>query len=454
MNEYPEKVKERLNSILRDMSENSWLFVTNPGHDFTRQDVGKLSFEDTIRIILSMGKGTVSDELIDFFHMDADLIPTQSALIQRRHQLAPNAFEYLFNEFSSSFPETTHQFKGKSILAADGTHVVYSTNAQILEDYNKPRLTDHKGFNHMHLNGFVDVMSKVFLNVVIQPGQHPDERQALHTMLDRFDPDDPGKYIITADRGYESYDLVFHCECKKLFYVFRAKSPNSPRSLLSTFKNDLPDDKEEFDVTVKRFVTDKKTNIIKEQPDVYLYMNPNKNIPHFPDFLITNHLGYLSFRVLKIKTSETTHEYIITNLPETFDINDVKECYHWRWGIEIAFRYLKHAAGLLYFHSKIPEFVKQEIYASLILYNFGILLANEANAEKQRRDRQKTNKHLYHVDFSTALRTAAKYFRRRPDDKNVDIIKLLCKFVHAVKDEFRQFDRPLHGIGAVHFSYR
>ena len=41
----------------------------------------------------------------------------------------------------------------------------------------------------MHLNGFVDVISKAFIDVVIQPGQKPDE---------------PSKYIITADRGYES----------------------------------------------------------------------------------------------------------------------------------------------------------------------------------------------------------------------------------------------------------
>ena len=39
----------------------------------------------------------------------------------------------------------------------------------------------------MHLNGFVDVMSKAFLDVVIQPGQQPNERGALHDMLDHFD---------------------------------------------------------------------------------------------------------------------------------------------------------------------------------------------------------------------------------------------------------------------------
>ena len=115
----------------------------------------------------------------------------------------------------------------------------------------------------MHLNGFVDVISKAFLDVVIQPGQQPDERQALHSMLDHFSPDNPQKYIITADRGYESYDLIFHCELKHLRYLFRVKSVSSPKSLLSSFKNELPDDLEEFDVLTDRFFTDQWTNMMK-----------------------------------------------------------------------------------------------------------------------------------------------------------------------------------------------
>ena len=169
--------------------------------------------------------------------MDPDRIPSQSAFIQRRSQITLSAFQYLFDEFSSSFPQTTFQFKDHCILACDGCHVVYATNAEILEDYNRPRLADYKGYNHMHLNGFVDVISKAFLDVVIQPGQKPDERNALHSMLMHFNPDAPQKYIITADRGYESYDLIFHCELKKLNYVFRVKAPSLPTSMLSSFKS-------------------------------------------------------------------------------------------------------------------------------------------------------------------------------------------------------------------------
>lgn len=454
MNDFPTNVKEKLNSIISDMAEHHWLFSNNPGHDFMRQDLGKLSFYDTMRMIIGMGKGSTNDEIMDYFDLDPDCIPSQSAFCQRRSQISLSAFEYLFSEFSSSFPRTTNKFKDHCILACDGCHVVYTTNSEIIEDYNIPRLIDYKGYNHMHLNGFVDVISKAFLDIVIQPGQHPDEREAFHTMLDHFQPDDPEKYIITADRGYESYDLLFHCELKHLNYVFRMKAPSSSKSLLSSYISELPDDQEEFDVTIKRFFTDKYTSIMKDQSDVYHYMNPYKNIPHFQQLLNDKHLYFMQFRVVKIKVAENTYEYMITNLPHTFVLEDIKACYHWRWGIEISFRYLKHANGLLYFHSKKPGFLKQEIYANLILYNFGIFLANEAAEENLKKKRKKGNKYNYEIDFSSALKTARKFFVRRDSHKHVDIIKLMMKYVHAVKIEFRQFDRPLRGIGAIHFGYR
>ena len=144
------------------MAEHHWLFSKNPGHDFTRQHLGKLSFYDTMRLIISMGKGSTNDEIMDYFDLDSDLIPSQSAFCQRRRQISLSAFEYLFSEFSSSFPSTTDKFKDHCILACDGCHVVYATNSDIIEDYNKPRLIDYKGYNHMHLNGFVDVISKAF----------------------------------------------------------------------------------------------------------------------------------------------------------------------------------------------------------------------------------------------------------------------------------------------------
>ena len=121
MNHYPSNVKEKLNSIILSIAEHHWLFSKNPGHDFTRQHLGKLSFYDTMRLIISIRKGSMNDEIMDYFDLDPDLIPSRSS------------FEYLFSEFSSSFPSTTDKFKDHCILACDGYHVVYATNSDIID---------------------------------------------------------------------------------------------------------------------------------------------------------------------------------------------------------------------------------------------------------------------------------------------------------------------------------
>ena len=68
-----------------------------------------------------------------------------------------------------------------------------------------------------------------------------------------------------------------------------------------------------------------------------------------------------------------------TNLDrDSFPPAKLKKMYHQRWGIETAFRDLKHTIGLEHFHSKRAEFIAQEVFARLILYNLCELVASHA----------------------------------------------------------------------------
>ena len=57
-------------------------------------------------------------------------------------------------------------------------------------------------------------------------------------------------------------------------------------------------------------------------------------------------------------------------------------------------------------------------------------------------------------ELSAYLKLARKYLIRKDTGPGIDIIRLMSQYVHAVKTDFRQFDRPLRGIGAIHFHYR
>ena len=79
----------------------------------------------------------------------------------------------------------------------------------------------------------------------------------------------------------------------------------------------------------------------------------------------------ISFRIVRFSISDNSTETLITNLDaDTFPPEELKRLYHLRWGIETSFRSLKYTVGLLIFHSKKAECIFQEVYASLIIYNF------------------------------------------------------------------------------------
>ena len=90
----------------------------------------------------------------------------------------------------------------------------------------------------------------------------------------------------------------------------------------------------------------------------------------------------------------------------------------------------------------------------MVIYNFGVFLANETSNDYHQHHHDSDNKYRYTVDFSTAIRTARKYFLSRENEKTIDILRLLCRFAHAVKEKYRKFARPLRGIGAIRFNYR
>ena len=58
-----------------------------------------------------------------------------------------------------------------------------------------------------------------------------------------------------------------------------------------------------------------------------------------------------------------------------------------RWCIETSFRELKYHIGLISFHSKKKDCVIQEIFASLIMYNFSMLINENIVIDDDKRNK-------------------------------------------------------------------
>jgi len=98
MNEYADFIKEKLDTVLTQMHESSWLFVNDPEKDFTRKR--KLDFKDMMIILLSMGGNSLRLELMKYFSYDTETA-TCSAFVQQREKILSEALEFLFHKFTS-----------------------------------------------------------------------------------------------------------------------------------------------------------------------------------------------------------------------------------------------------------------------------------------------------------------------------------------------------------------
>lgn len=137
---------------------------------------------------------------------------------------------------------------------------------------------------------------------------------------------------------------------------------------------------------------------------------------------------------------------VATNLDaEQFPAEAVKKLYAMRWGIEISFRDLKYTVGLLHFHSKKAEYIIQEIFAKLTMYNFTELITSLVVIRK------KDKKYSYKANFSAAVHVCRKFFCENISPPDVEALILKC--VVPIRHN-RKRQRKMSAKTAISFIYR
>ena len=150
-------------------------------------------------------------------------------------------------------------------------------------------------------------------------------------------------------------------------------------------------------------------------------------------------------RILRIKVGDG-YECIVTNLkPEEFTLSEIKDIYWMRWGIETSFRELKYTIGLNNFHSKKVEFIKQEILARMILYNFCQIIIKTISLP------QKDRKYIYEINTAVAACICRKFLFS--DEFHMDAEALIRRYISPVRPD-RMCRRKVRYHSAVGFTYR
>lgn len=437
MNYTPKHIRKTLQKAISEIASNPQIFAKNPEKDFCR--TRKLPFEKVMKSVLSMSGKDLKCELMDFFEFEKDL-PTVSAFVQQRAKISSIAFETLFKKFTSSFTKQK-LYKGYRLLAVDGSDLHTPTNKNEVTSFY-PCSNGQKPYNLMHLNALYDIMNNLYVDAIIQPSHSANEHKAFVSMVDKDNSTCPTIYI--ADRGYESYNNLAHIQEKGQNFLFRIKDLNSSgmASGLTLPKT------EEFDISVDLCLTRKRTCHSKHSQNLkyishsatfdYLPSTTKKAIPVIP--------YKLSFRLVRIKISEDKYELLITNLKnEDFSSSDLKQLYSMRWGIETSFRTLKYTLGLVYFHSKKEEYIIQEIFAKLTMYNFTELITSHVVI------RQKNRKYPCKVNFSASVHICRSFFLKNISPSLVEA--LISKYVVPIRQCVSN-PRKMNSKTAICFLYR
>lgn len=394
-----------------------------------------------IPFILAFRGGTLNHEIMDFFGLDPST-GTSSAFIQRRSTILPEAFESLFHDFSRSVDENK-LYRGLRLLAVDGSDLQIAANPDDPDSYY-PGANGQRAYNLLHINAMYDLHQHIYVDALVQKSRKADESAALTAMVDRSAIESA---LLLADRGYESYNNLAHIQEKGWNFLIRIKDGTA--GIASGLALPATD---EFDVPFHLKLTNKQSNEVKEllrDKNHYRHITnairfdylPRTSRKHDPAVFFELH-----FRIVRFPISDTACETIITNLDASaFPLHDIKRLYAMRWGIETSFRNLKHTLGLLHLHAKKVEFVLQEIFAKLTMYNFCELITQSVVI------RQAQKKHTYKVNFSDAVHICRQFFL---GDVPPPILEaMLMRYISPIRSG-RKDTRKLSQKPSASFTYR
>ena len=424
----PVAIKQILDDILLEVVSAPASYVYEPQKNFSR--TRKLPFCTVIKMLIGMGGNCLGKELLDWFGYSEETVSV-SAFVQQRNKIKPDTLKHIFQRMISQCDKHT-LYNGYRLLAIDGSDLRLPSDKRESFSYIQNDETT-KGYNLLHLDALYDVLQHVYVDASIQSKIGMNEHKALVSMIDDSAISD--KVILIADRGYESFNNIAHCQEKNWNYIIRSKESYG-------IKFDTPSSKT-FDIdqliTLTRRQTKQTKTLIKKDPNRYRWIQPHTTFDYIKPK--EDNLYDLPIRIVRFEIADSVYETLYTNLPrEDFPVNVLKELYRLRWGIETAFRELKYNVGLASIHSKKTVFVSQEIYTKLIMYNFSALIAYSQNVPAGKR-----------INFAKSMHACYQFFKEQLSD--IVLEKMMSKYLSPIRPG-RCFERNKNNKNTVSFTYR
>lgn len=398
----PKDVFSHLDSCIQNVVDNRPCYVRDPVSDMTRKR--RLPMDETIRLVLCMSNKDNREELASYFK---DCIPpSDSALLQQRKKILPEAFEAIFHRLSLPLKGRLKTWKNYRLIGIDGSDCRY------LPDYSDPDSLVPIGKGQMqgclHLHAAYDLLNDLFEDAICESGSANNEVQAVEDMIARKYI--PPNSLLICDRNYGCYHLMACCMEHGQHFLIRLKDKDSAHSLLKGIEiGEGPQD-----LIVCWHLYRSQTLASKADP-LYKVLPTNNRFPYLESW--SREYYDMKYRVVRfvinkeevLEGAEPVYECLATNLTrDEASLEELSELYAIRWSHEVGYRYLKQNLKMTWFHTRQRELVLQEVYASIIMHNVTALVVQCAREVR-------TEKYRWKPDFSTAVVNVRLCFKHELD---------------------------------------
>lgn len=341
----------------------------------------KSSANDLILYTLNNRGYSTKMELYDFNAMTNKLDISTPALLKQRLNLREEIFKELNKEslidFYKLFPREVKTYKNHVLLGIDGSDCEVPNTTATRERYKAVKSKNKNQVARIKLSNCFDLLNKYVIDTEINRYKYSERDLALqHAEYSEFIKD-KFNTIFIMDRGYSSLGFFHELDKKDNKFICRLdkKSFKAERE-----KMDSNDEVVEFLYELNRVKGFKKPS-----EDLYtLYENGQT----------------ISYRIVNIELSTGEIETLITNLSkEEFSLEDLYKLYGMRWGSETNYHELKESMKVEAISSSFDCIIKQEVYATMMVYNLITSVINDLETEID----QSKYKHKQKINFNMAV---------------------------------------------------
>lgn len=328
---------------------------------FTRSR--KMSFQDIIVFTLNFVKKSLQLEL-DLFCKNIKgeaMSITKQSFSEARQKILPEAFIKIFYQIVEWYYGTVEfkTYKGYRISAIDGS-IVELNNSQRLRDAYGYEKNGHTMKARALVSGLYDLENEIMIATKITRCKY-GERKAATELIDELIRIGVKNDLILFDRGYPATALILKLENSGIKYIMRTST-----GFLKVVKE-------------------------AKEPD---------QVIEIPD----GNKGVIKIRIIKFLLDSGIEETLITNVfDREFSIQDFKELYFKRWGVETKYNELKNRLQLENFTGDTPIAVEQDFYASMYLCNMAALAKADANATIKKKQKGAKLKYEYKVNTNILI---------------------------------------------------